>query len=126
MTTLIKASQALSGEIVLDQLLDKLMKIVIEKAGAQKGFFILEESDQLVIKAVGTVAQVEVAVVQQSTPVEISQQLPLSVINYVARTREDVVLNDAAREGIFTTEPYISQLQLKSILCTPIEGKANS
>ena len=123
MTTVIKASQALSGEIVLDQLLDKLMKIVMEKAGAQKGFLILEEPEQLVIKAVGTVAQVEVAVVQQSTPVEISQQLPLSVINYVARTREDVVLNDAARDGIFTTEPYISQLQMKSILCTAIEEK---
>ncbi|MBD0346863.1 MAG: hypothetical protein ICV63_18960, partial [Coleofasciculus sp. Co-bin14] len=45
MTTVLKASQALPDELVLDQLLDKLMKIVMEKAGAQKGFLILEESE---------------------------------------------------------------------------------
>jgi hypothetical protein len=82
-----KASQALSGEIVLGQLLTKLMQIVIENAGAETGFLILEKANQLLIEASGRVEQQEITV-EQATPVETSQQLPVSVINYVARTQE--------------------------------------
>ena len=59
-------------------------------------------------------------IVCQSTPLEASQQLPISVINYVARTRENMVSTDATSEGIFTTDTYIIKNQPKSILCTPI------
>ncbi len=122
--TVTKASQTISGEIVLEKLLEKLIKIMIENAGAQTGFLILEKEGQLVIEAQGTVEENRV-IVCQSIPVKISQQLPLSIINYVERTREDVVLSDATTQGMFTTDPYIIQNQLKSILCTPIihQGK---
>ncbi|HEY9596075.1 MAG TPA: AAA-like domain-containing protein, partial [Cyanophyceae cyanobacterium] len=59
-------------------------------------------------------------VVRQSIPIESSSELPLSIINYVVRTREDLVLSDATHEGLFTTDAYIIQRQPKSILCTPI------
>ncbi|MDJ0718605.1 MAG: AAA family ATPase, partial [Prochloraceae cyanobacterium] len=122
--TVIKASQVLSSEIVLHKLLEKLMKITIENAGAQKGFFLLEQESQLLIAAKGCVDNDRV-IVYQSKLLETTQQLPLSLINYVQRTRKDVVLTDATREGIFTTDPYIAQNQIKSILCTPIihQGK---
>ncbi|WP_026735779.1 hybrid sensor histidine kinase/response regulator [Fischerella sp. PCC 9605] len=124
LATVMKASQALSGEIVLDKLLAKLMQIVIENAGAETGFLILEKAGNLFIEASGSFGQDEINV-QESTPVESSQQLPISVINYVRRTHENVVLNDASREGVFTTDSYIINHKPKSILCTPIvnQGK---
>jgi predicted ATPase/GAF domain-containing protein len=122
LTTVIKASQALAGEIVLDKLLKKLMKIVLENAGAQTGCLILEKKGQLLIEATSAWNEDEV-IVHQSTLVKSLQQLPLSVINYVERTREDVVLTNASGEGRFTTDAYIIKNQPKSILCTPIIHK---
>ncbi|MFB2971205.1 AAA family ATPase [Aerosakkonema sp. BLCC-F183] len=122
--TVMKASQAISGEIVLAKLLASLMKILIENAGAQKGFLILIRDGKLLIEASFSVDEEEV-IVQQSTPIESSQNLPLTVINYVERTRSDVVLSNAATEEKFTADRYIAEQQLKSVLCTPIlnQGK---
>jgi serine phosphatase RsbU (regulator of sigma subunit) len=123
-TTVIKASQAISGEVVLASLLSNLIKLTIENAGAQKGFLILLNSrGELRIEAAGDVdGSVQVL---QSLAVNSSQNLPTSIINYVARTQSDVVLNDAVREGTFTAEPYIAINQPKSVLCAPIinQGK---
>ncbi|MCT7950967.1 AAA family ATPase [Ancylothrix sp. C2] len=122
LATVMKASQAISGEIILPNLLDKLMKILIENAGAQTGALILPKEGQFVIEAAGNKDEVQVL---QSLPVSTTQKLPLSVLNYVARTQKDVVLNDASREEIFNTDSYITQQKPKSILCTPIiyQGK---
>ncbi|HEY9707351.1 MAG TPA: PAS domain S-box protein, partial [Oculatellaceae cyanobacterium] len=122
LATVMKAAQAISSEMVLDKLLAKLMKILLENAGAQKGIFILEQDNQRVIEASIAIEQDEVAV-RQSIPVETSGLLPVSVVNYVARSLEDVVLSDAAHDGRFTTDPYIIQHQPLSILCTPIRGQ---
>lgn len=124
LSAVIKASQVLSGEILLNNLLGKLMRILLANAGAKTGCLILEKAGQLLIQASGNVDKDEITV-QQSTPVEISQQLPLSVINYVRQTQENVVLNDATCEGVFTTDIYILNAKPKSILCTPIinQGK---
>ncbi|HAX74918.1 MAG TPA: serine/threonine protein kinase [Cyanobacteria bacterium UBA11372] len=122
--TVIKASQAISGEIVLEKLLAKLMKILIENAGAQVGYLILHsqaepgnDSGQLLIQASGSVHDENIAVLQ-SIPIE--NCLPVSVINYVARTHEIVVKHDAAKLGRFTDDPYIKTRQSQSILCAPI------
>ncbi len=119
LSTVMKASQTISSEIVLDKLLAKLMKILIENAGAQKGFLILQREGKLTIAAEATVERQQV-LVQQSIPVDSSRDLPVTLINYIERTRSDVVLNNAAVEGRFTADPYIAQRQLKSVLCTPI------
>lgn len=118
-TTIIKASQTLASEIILDNLLEKLMTIVIENAGAQTGFLILKQQEQLFIEAKGIVDTMEV-VVCQSVLTETSQQLPNSLINYVVRTREDVILIDATHEGRFTKDVYVIENQPKSVLCTQI------
>jgi signal transduction histidine kinase len=122
--TVMKASLALSGEIVLGNLLGKLMQIALENAGAESGLLILEKAGQLVIEASGGAGSSEPSV-QRSIPASASQQLPMAIINYVARTQENVVLNDAAREGVFTTDTYIIDRKPKSVLCTPIlnQGK---
>ena len=143
MLTVIKASQALSGEIYLDKLLTTLMKVMIENAGATKCSLILQKVGNLVIEA--TACEVNLAdnvtlptdtmepkcvpIVLQSIPIQMSKDIPVSVINYVWRTQETLVLNDAKQsQGIpllFADDPYITKQQPKSILCTPIinQGK---
>jgi signal transduction histidine kinase len=112
-----KASLAISGEIVLDKLLASLMKILIQNAGAQTGFLILDKAGELVIEASGEV-DVDNITVLQSIPIE--RRLPASIINYVTRTKKTVVENDAAQEGKFTIDPYIKANKTKSILCAPL------
>jgi predicted ATPase/class 3 adenylate cyclase/GAF domain-containing protein/tRNA A-37 threonylcarbamoyl transferase component Bud32 len=127
--TVMKASQAISGEIVLAELLKHMMKIVIENAGAQKGWLILEKQGVWGIEAEGSVDSKDVKVLQ-SRPISsegtiYESPLPTSIIQYVVRTREPVVLNDAAQEGNFTHDPHITKHHTKSVLCTPLikQGK---
>ncbi|MEG4230973.1 AAA family ATPase [Microcoleus sp. Pol11C3] len=119
LATVIKASQAIAGEIVLEKLLRNLMKIMIENAGAQVGYLLLESHGKLLIEASGAVDGDSINLLQL-IPVESSHLLSLSVINYVSRTHKDVVLNDATREGKFTNDTYIKAHKTKSILCVPL------
>ncbi|MEG4321086.1 MULTISPECIES: AAA family ATPase [unclassified Microcoleus] len=129
LTTVMKASQTLSEEIVLDKLLAKLMRIIIENAGAQKGFLILEIKGKLLIEAEGYVDRDGVTVLQ-SIPVksawELGDKLLIShiLVNYVARTRESIVLSDAANDPKFANSPYIKTHKPKSILCFPLQYQA--
>jgi class 3 adenylate cyclase/GAF domain-containing protein len=131
LASVLKASQAISGEIELDKLLIKLMSVVIENAGAQRGYLVLKKNGHWVIEAEGTIEEIKsegqpTVTALQAIPVDTyDDRLSSAVVNYVARTREDVVLNDAAREGLFTQDPYVTQNQPKSILCTPLinQGK---
>ncbi|WP_254564123.1 AAA family ATPase [Oscillatoria sp. HE19RPO] len=117
--TVMKASQAISGEVLLEKLLSSLMQILIENAGAQRGYLILSIQSQLLIEAAGEIENERVTVLQ-SIPVANCQTLSESIVNYVARTQETVVLNDATRNGNFTSDAYIQQAQPKSILCVPL------
>jgi PAS domain S-box-containing protein len=123
LASVMKASQAISGEIVLDKLLGRLMNIVIENAGAQKGALVLESGGKLLIEAEGGLEQENVPVLH-SVPVEESNNLSSAIVNYVARTWEYVVLNNAALEGRFTNDPYILTCRPKSVLCAPIIHKS--
>ncbi|HSF75168.1 MAG TPA: adenylate/guanylate cyclase domain-containing protein, partial [Microcoleus sp.] len=118
-TTVMKATIAISGEILLDKLLFNLMKNLIENAGAQRGYLILSNQEKLLVEAEGSINSEQVTVLQ-SIPVETCQELSSAIVNYVARTQESVVLDDAVREGQFTNDPYIQKNQPKSILCVPL------
>ncbi|NEO57112.1 MAG: AAA family ATPase [Okeania sp. SIO3B5] len=125
LTTVIKASQAISGEINLEKLLHNLMKIAIENAGAQTGFLILNHEDSWVIEAQGKINSDEV-IILQSIPIEFVDPqtsipiLPTTIINYVLRSQENIVLKDAANQGQFINDPYIIAKKSKSILCIPL------
>ncbi len=123
LAAVMKASQAISEEIVLNKLLDRLVTIIIENAGAQKGLLILESEGKLLIEAEGSVDR-ERATVLHSLPVESSKNLSPAIVNYVARTRESLVLNDAANEGEFTHDPYVRKNRPKSIMCAPLIHQA--
>ena len=117
--TIMKASQAISGEIVLDKLLASLMKITIENAGAQRGYLILSRQGNLMVEAAGSIDQ-QIVTVLQPIPVGECEQMAQAIVNYVARTQETVVLNNATKAGNFTNDPYIKKYQPLSILCVPL------
>ncbi|MBM4055942.1 MAG: response regulator [Planctomycetes bacterium] len=119
LTSVIKVSQALLGEINLDKLLRTLMKIVIENAGARRGILILEKEGRLYVEAEGDADNGEPEVLQ-SLPVENNNTFSESIVNYVARTHENLVLGDATAEGMFTNDKYVSETGQKSILCMPV------
>ncbi|MBD2120881.1 AAA family ATPase [Trichocoleus sp. FACHB-262] len=121
LAAVLKASQAISSEIELDQLLRSLMQILIETAGAQTGCLILENAGEWAIEAACELSQGEKVCttrVLQSLPT--TNHLPESIIQYVIRTHESVILNDATREGNFIHDPYIQNHQTQSLLCLPL------
>ncbi|MEZ2232933.1 AAA family ATPase [Microcoleus sp.] len=118
LATVIKASQSLSGEINLDKLLSTLMQVMIENAGAETGAMILIQGDSLFLAvqcATGKSCNLN------STPVVDSNEIPIAIINYVWRTQETLVINDATTEATFAADSYIIQHQPKSVLCLPIQ-----
>jgi PAS domain S-box-containing protein len=121
LTTVMKAAQTISSEIELEQLLHSLMQILIENAGAQTGYLLLETAGEWKIEAACELndgEQVCSMRVLQSMPMV--NRLPESIIQYVIRTHESVILNDAAREGNFINDPYLQQNQIQSLLCSPL------
>jgi predicted ATPase/signal transduction histidine kinase/DNA-binding NarL/FixJ family response regulator/tRNA A-37 threonylcarbamoyl transferase component Bud32 len=136
LAAVMKASQAISGEIVLEKLLCSLMKILIENAGAEKGFLILQKSREWVIQASGEVAsntsenrreskREKISNTEVLKSIPLKNNLPVSIISYVVRTKETIVLNDASCDNSFIKEPYFQQNKSKSVLCTPLinQGK---
>ncbi len=119
MATILKATNALAGEIILENLLVKLMNVLLENTGAEKGCLILKDKEELRVEASGAVGSDRITVLQ-SIPLDQSLDLSSTIVNYVARTKESVVLNQATQEGKFTNDPYIERTQPKSILCVPL------
>ncbi len=122
LASVLKSTQAMSGEIVLDTLLKKLLDIMMENAGAQRGFLVLDVGDRLLVEAEASVDQ-EKTVVHQSTPLDRSDGLSRSIVNYVARTRSEIVLDDAANKGKFANTPYVIKNRPRSVLCMPLTTK---
>ncbi|MBV4523409.1 AAA family ATPase [Pseudomonas sp. SWRI74] len=121
LATVLKVSQALSGEIVLEKLIDTVMFTAIEQAGAERGLLILSTGAEHRIAAQVTTA--DSATLLRDIPVS-SQLLPESVLYQVLRTRESLVLDDAATEAAFATDPYILEHHARSILCLPLMNQA--
>jgi len=117
--TVIKASQVISSEIVLDKLLEKMLETVLENAGAQKGCLILDKEGELFVEAHGSIGHEKIEVMQ-SIPLADWTGIPITLVNYVVRTMENVVLNNALDESIFSTDPYIMQEKPISLLCMPV------
>ncbi len=124
LSTMIEAARLLTSDMVVENLLDKLMKIVMENAGATNACLIWNSEGTWVVKARSSLDP-EQTIVGDDSPAEKSEHLPVSVINYVGKTRQDVVLNYATVDERFISDPYIQTHQPKSILCVPIvyQGK---
>src|SRR5258705_1090262 len=123
LATVIKVSQAVSGEIVLEKLIDMLMRTAIEHAGAQRGLLILPREGEQRIEAEATTSGHTVIVRLQEASVA-AAALPESVLHYVVRTHESVILDDASAQSPFSADEYIRQHHARSVLCLPLLKQA--
>jgi predicted ATPase/class 3 adenylate cyclase/predicted Ser/Thr protein kinase len=117
--SVLKASSALSGEIILSKLLKKMMEIILENAGAQTGFLIMEKNGSRYIEAEIKAGENEIKILQ-SIPVNQSDLLSEAVLNYVYMTNETMILDDACKSQLFGNDEFIKHHQCKSILCIPL------
>jgi GAF domain-containing protein len=117
--SIMKATQAISGEIRTEHLLSKMIDILIENAGAERGVLIQsDEHHHLVVNAEGHIASTEIRLLQ-AIPIE-KADLPLSIIRYVERTKETLVLDDATKDRRFAQDTYVNTKKAKSVYCSPI------
>ena len=123
LATVIKVSQAVSGEMVLEKLIDRLMRAAIEHAGAERGLLIVPQGDQLDTKAEAITSGEDVTV-RPGDGANPAAALPESLVRYVMRTREVVILDDASAQSPFSADPYIVQCRVRSILCLPLINQA--
>ncbi|MER8692877.1 AAA family ATPase [Mesorhizobium opportunistum] len=117
--TVVRASQAISSDMVLPELIDKLVRLAVEHAGAERGLLILVEGGEPRIEAEATTeaGKIEVAVRQAAvTPTD----LPQTALQYVIRSQERMLLDDASADNTYSNDEYVRQNRSKSILCLPI------
>ncbi|MFC5300967.1 diguanylate cyclase [Azospira restricta] len=121
-----QASQAISSEIVIDNLVKTLLKIVIEHSGAQKAVLVLRHDAELRIEATGIAgATIEVRVEAQALDAPDHPPLPRTLVQYVGRALKSVVIDDARGQTPFSRDPYFLREHPVSVLCEPIlqQGK---
>src|SRR5262249_53240178 len=118
-TAVVKASQAVSSEIVLPKLIETLMTIALQNAGADRGLLILpcEDAYRIEAEARAPGGQVEVMLCQASIA---APTCPEALLRYVIRTHERVLLDDASRLSVFSEDAYLRHRQARSILCLPL------
>lgn len=112
--SVVKASQAITREIQLNKLIEKMMRIVLENAGAEKGYLILEKDDHYSIEAYAEHENVQIA-----PPLKL-EELSHSIIMTVASTKEPIVIDDALQDERFKTDAILIKNNSKSILCYPL------
>jgi PAS domain S-box-containing protein len=123
LATVIKVSQAVSSDIVVEKLIEMVMRTALEQACAERGLLILPDGGEQRIAAEATTAGETIIMRLHDEPVT-QAALPESVLYYVLRTRESVILDDAVAERQFATDPYIRQCRARSILCFPLMNRA--
>ncbi|WP_437594471.1 sensor histidine kinase [Sorangium sp. So ce1000] len=123
-----KASQTVSGEIVLDKLLRTLLTVVLEQGGAQRACILLYQDERLSLEAEATLEEKGAATILFPPKAEeLSRRVPMSVVRYVRRTKERVILSDAAADaGKFSGDDYFARHRPTSLLCVPILRQAEA
>jgi PAS domain S-box-containing protein len=119
----IKMSQAVASEIVLEKLIETLMVIAVEHAGADRGLLLLPHGSRYRIEAGATSGRDGVRVRLVETPVTPSE-LPLLILEQVIRTQSQVILDDARGQSMFSEDEYMSRKRVRSLLCLPLLKQA--
>ena len=120
LATVIEVSQAASGEILLEKLIETVMVHAVERAGAERGLLILLRDGEPWIEAEATTGQERVTVSLRHATAG-AGDLPESMLRYVIRTGESVILDDASAHIPFSADPYVRQKRSRSVLCLPLK-----
>ncbi|MCP4112043.1 MAG: AAA family ATPase [Desulfobacteraceae bacterium] len=123
--SVMRASQAISGEIILPELLNRMMHIVIENSGAEHAFFLMENQGKFFVKTEADTNNTNIYETVHPRRSEIGTRIPESIISYAARTYENVILDDASNRGLYTNDPCVIKNSLKSVLCVPVVTRGN-
>ena len=121
--TVIKVSEEVSSEIVLERLIDTIMRTALEHAGAVRGLLVLTSGDDYCIEAEAQISSDQMTVDLRRAIVT-GADLPRSVFNYVLRTKDVVVLHDASGQNPFSADEYFRGRQARSVLCLPLLKQA--
>jgi PAS domain S-box-containing protein len=119
LATVIKVSRAVSGEIVLEQLIDSLMRTALAHAGAERGLLIVTHGGEQRLEAEAATGRDAIAVRLRRAGVS-AAELPESLLHHVVQRRESVILDDAAAQGGFSADPYFRGKRVRSVLCLPL------
>jgi predicted ATPase/signal transduction histidine kinase len=118
--TIVKASQAIASDIVLDSLLGKIVAMIVENAGAQTASIVLESNGELFVHAT---KHVDGTVTLAKVPLADAVGVSAGIVKYVARTVESIAVSDATRHPTFRTDPHVRDRRPRSVLCMPIVHK---
>jgi transcriptional regulator with GAF, ATPase, and Fis domain/predicted ATPase len=124
LATVIKASHAISGEILIDRLVETLMVTAVQHAGAERGLLIVRRRGDTRVEAEATTQRNTVTVRLLGTLAG-APDLPDTVLNYVLRTHEAVILDDATLESPFAADPYVVEHHVRSALSLPLLKQAS-
>jgi len=122
LTTILKASTSISGEIQLDNLLRKLLEILLENIGATRGVLMLKAGPELVIRAESTIDETSETEVKD-LPVKNSGLVPESLISYIRRTEQQLNVDHAQTDPRFNQDEYVKEKQPLSMLGYPVIHK---
>ncbi|MGD0492039.1 MAG: AAA family ATPase [Steroidobacteraceae bacterium] len=123
LATVVKVAQAVSGEIVLEKLIDTLMRTALEHAGAQRGLLFIPREGVQRLEAEATTSGDTITVHFRQTGIA-AGELPNAVLHYVVRTQECVILDDASAHESFSDDEYIRRNRVRSVLCVPLIKQA--
>jgi PAS domain S-box-containing protein len=119
LSMVIEASQAVSGELVQEKLIDRLMRAAVEHAGAERGLLIGLRGEELRTEA-ESITSGEDVIVRLADARLNGAVLPESLVRYVMRTQETVILGDARVQNPFSSDAYIVERHARSVLCLPL------
>lgn len=119
LATVLRMSQAVAGELLLDRLIETLMTIAIEHAGADRGLLVLQRDDDLRVEAeaTSTAEAVKVRLISEDVP---APDLPMSILVQVRRTQQPVILDDARAQTPLSADKYLRLNRARSVLCLPL------
>jgi PAS domain S-box-containing protein len=125
LATVIGVSQAVSGEMVLERLLNTLMQTAVTHAGAERALLILSRESEPRIAAEATANGADTVTVHLCDKRTTDDLLPETILDYVLRTRDSVILDDAAIPNPFSTDRYIARQQARSVFCLALTNQAH-
>ena len=106
--SVMKASHAISEEISLEELLNKIMKIIVENSGSQLGFLLLHHDNKLQVEAA-----YDFVTKSSARDIQTVVNMPNSIINFVKNSHKNVIYSASSSDKLFKNDQYIKEVNPK-------------